>query len=185
MMQALFSQAVSEVGSALHQIDPADFEAACSALVQARHIGLYGCGREALQVRGFAMRLFHLGLSATPVGDVSMPALGEGDWLLAVAGPGELATVNAHMATARNAGASVLFVTSVPETPSATLADLVLTIPAQTMASDSGQDASSVLAMGSSFEGALFFLFEIMVLRIGEVLEIDAAAMRARHTNME
>ena len=185
MNKARFAQAVSEVGSALAAIDEEEIERACAALSKARHIGLYGCGREALQVRGFAMRLFHLGLPASPVGDVSMPALRQGDWLVAVAGPGELATVTAHMNTARDAGASILFVTSVPDTPSAALADQVLTIPAQTMATDRGDGASAVLAMGSSFEGSLFFLFEIMVLRLREIMNVDADAMRARHTNME
>ena len=32
---------------------------------------LYGCGREGLQMRGLAMRLYHLGLQANMVGDMA------------------------------------------------------------------------------------------------------------------
>ena len=67
----------------------------------------------------------------------------------------------------------------------ADLADFMLVIPAQTMADDQGPRKTSVLPMGSVFEGALFLLFEIMVLRLKEMLGVSPEAMRARHTNME
>lgn len=40
-------------------------------------------------MRALAMRLFHLGLSASVVGDMSAPAVGPGDLLIASAGPGQ------------------------------------------------------------------------------------------------
>ena len=42
------------------------------AIITARKIVLFGCGREGLQMRGLAMRLFHLGRDATVWGDMSM-----------------------------------------------------------------------------------------------------------------
>ena len=39
--------------------------------------------------------------------------------------------------------------------------------------------------MGSLFEGALFVLFEVMILKLREKLKIDPEAMRANHTNLE
>ena len=53
------------------------------------------------------------------------------------------------------------------------------------MASDQGAARTSVLPMGSLYEGALFMLFEVMVLRLKARLNIPPEAMRARHTNME
>ena len=53
------------------------------------------------------------------------------------------------------------------------------------MADDQGAQKSSVLPMGSVFEGALFVLFEVMVLKLKEMLGASPEAMRARHTNME
>ena len=57
-------------------------------------------------------------------------------------------------------------------------------IPAQTMADDQA-GKSSILPMGSLFEGALFLLFEIMVLKLRERLGITPEAMRENHTNLE
>ena len=62
---------------------------------------------------------------------------------------------------------------------------LVLVVPAQTMADDQRPDASAVLPMGSVFEGALFVLFEVMILKLKALLGVTAEAMRANHTNME
>ena len=53
------------------------------------------------------------------------------------------------------------------------------------MADDQGEEKTSVLPMGSLFEGALFVLFEVMILKLIARLEITPEAMRARHTNLE
>lgn len=184
-IDARFATALSELGAAVGRIDRAELDAACALIAGARNIVLYGCGREGLQLRGFAMRLHHLGLRVAMQGDMAASPVGQGDLFLVSAGPGELSTVTALMRVARGAGAKVLFLTAVPGTASAGLADLVLTVPAQTMASDTGVTATSVLPMGSVYEGALFLAFEIMVLDLRDRLGVGADAMRANHTNLE
>ena len=61
-------------------------------VLAAQRIVVFGCGREGLQMRGFAMRLFHLGRDVSVWGDMTMPALRAGDLLFVSAGPGYLAT---------------------------------------------------------------------------------------------
>src|SRR5262249_41619550 len=155
--------------------------AACEMIVRAGKIGTYGCGREALQVKGFAMRLFHLGLPVAVVGDMTMPPLGPGDVFLASSGPGETSTVLALMEIAKRAGATTRWLAPQPESTAGKLADFVLPTPAQTMASDQGASRTSALPMGSVFEGALFVLFEIMVLKLKALLGATPQEMRARH----
>ena len=180
-----FGKALGELGAVLSRVDMEAVDAACRSLAGAGKVMVYGCGREALQMKGLAMRLFHLGLPVSVAGDMSAPALGPGDVFFASSGPGETTTVLALMKVAREAGASVLLVTAQPEASAAKLADFTLVVPAQTMANDQGAQATSVLPMGSVFEGALFLLFEIMVLRLKDMLAVSPEAMRARHTNME
>ncbi len=127
---ALFGTALAELGDVTARIDPADLAAACETIATARNIVLYGCGREGLQMRGFAMRLHHLGCRVAMQGDMACPPVGRGDLFLVSAGPGELSTVTALMRVAREAGAGVLLLTAEPDTPSAALATRVLTIPA-------------------------------------------------------
>jgi len=181
----MFATALDELGAVLARTDEPQIDAACEMLAGAGRIAVYGCGREALQVKGFAMRLYHLGLPVAVVGDMTTPPLGRGDVFLASSGPGETTTVLTLMRVARDAGAKVLLLTAEPESSAAKLADFTLLIPAQTMASDQGAARRSVLPMGSLFEGALFLLFEIMVLKLKALTGATPEAMRARHTNME
>lgn len=180
-----FGQALGELAGVLRRVDGTSIEKTCRMLAEARRIVVYGCGREALQVKGFAMRLYHLGLPVAVVGDMTTPPVGEGDVFFASSGPGETTTVLTLMKVARAAGAINVLVTAQPEASAAALADFVLVVPAQTMADDQGPAVTSFLPMGSIFEGALFLLFEVMVLRLKSMLDEPAEAMRARHTNME
>lgn len=181
----MFKAALDELGAVLARVDGDRIDAACGMLAGARQIVVYGCGREALQVKGFAMRLYHLGLPVSVVGDMTTPPVGQGDVFLASSGPGETSTVLTLMRIAREAGATVLLLTAQAGGSAASLADLTLLVPAQTMANDQGSQKTSVLPMGSVFEGALFLLFEIMVLKLRELTAASPEAMRARHTNME
>jgi 6-phospho-3-hexuloisomerase len=75
------ADACQELRAILGAIAVKKIDALCSLLAQAGVIALHGLGREGLMMRAFSMRLFHLGLRATPVGDMSLPAVGEGDLL--------------------------------------------------------------------------------------------------------
>ena len=176
--------ALEELGAVCRHLDEAAAEDVVEAIVKARRIALYGVGREGLQIRGLAMRLFHLGLDVAVVGDMTAPPLGAGDLLVVSAGPGAFATISALIDIAAAAGARSLVVTAQPGGASALKADLILHIPAQTMADDRGP-AASTLPMGSLFEGAEFIVFEVLVLAIRERLGVSVEAMRARHTNLE
>ncbi|MHA6644903.1 6-phospho-3-hexuloisomerase [Mesorhizobium sp. A623] len=181
----LFRVALDELGGALARMDESQIDAACALLAGAGKIVVYGCGREALQIKGFAMRLYHLGLPVAVVGDITTPPLGKGDVFLVSSGPGETSTVLALMRVAKEAGATVLLVTAQPTSSAASLADFTLAIPAQTMADDQGAQKTSMLPMGSVFEGALFVLFEVMVLKLKVSRGEASQTMRARNTNME
>lgn len=183
-MTTLYRDAITDLERVFERLDDEDVERAVRKIASANRIALYGVGREGLQIKGFCMRLFHLGCHAAMVGDMTTPPIGKGDLLIVSAGPGFFSTVEALMGVAKAAGAETLLITAQPDGRCAKAADLVLTLPAQTMASDRGA-ATSVLPMGSLYEGAQFVLFEVMVLKLRAHLDISPEAMRANHTNLE
>ena len=180
-----YQTALAELGTVFARLDDAQVDVVVERLAQARRIVVFGGGRERLQIMGFAMRLFHMGLQAAVEGDMTTPAVGPGDVLLVTCGPGYISTAQALMGVAKEAGAEVILITAQPKGRIAPLADLILHLPAQTMADDQGAAKTSVLPMGSLFEGALFVLFEVMVLKLKARLDISADDMRANHPNLE
>jgi 6-phospho-3-hexuloisomerase len=48
-----------------------------------------------------------------------------------------------------------------------------------------GTGVASFLPMGSLFEGAMFVVFEALVLRLADAFGETRESMRSRHTNME
>ncbi|MEY4697137.1 MAG: hypothetical protein RIT14_1565, partial [Pseudomonadota bacterium] len=147
------------------------------ALAGARQVVCHGVGREGLMMRALAMRLYHMGLAAHVAGEMSCPPVGAGDLLLVAAGPGDLPSVEALARRARGDWARIGCITAQPRGPVPQAADLLLVIPAQTMADDRG-GARSVLPMGSVFEGAMFLVFEVLVLLLRDRLGVSAEAMR-------
>jgi 6-phospho-3-hexuloisomerase len=184
-MSELYKAVLGEIGAVTARIKDSEMDALCRLINGAGRVVVYGCGREALQIKGFAMRLYHLGLNVGVAGEMTAPPVGKGDVFLATSGPGELSTVLALMGEAHKAGAHCAVITAEPKGSAALAADSVLVIPAQTMASDQVGSQSSAMAMGSVFEGALFILFEVMVQHIQALSGAKNEDMRARHTNLE
>jgi 6-phospho-3-hexuloisomerase len=176
--------AVREVGEVLDRMPSETAERLCAELEAAGRVACYGAGREGLMMKALCMRLMHLGLDAHVVGDMTTPPVGPGDLLLASAGPGTVSTVLALLGVARDAGARTLVITAQPDGEAPRRADVVIELPAQTMADDAGP-STSVLPMGSLFEAVQLLFFDVVSLRLRERLGQDAAEMRARHTNLE
>ena len=180
----LAKSALADAAGVVEKLDAAGFERFAQAIAAANTIALHGLGREGLQVKGLAMRLFHLGLDAHVVGEMTTPPVGKGDLLICSAGPGDFASIAALMKIAKDAGAKTAIVTAQPASNLARSADHVLHIPAQTMADDQGAKIS-VLPMGSLFELSQMLVFELLALRLRDIKGETAASMRERHTNLE
>lgn len=184
-MENLYHSALQELGRVFERIADGDVEMACAMIGKSKKIVVFGGGRERLQIMGFAMRMYHMGLAVAVEGDMTTPPVGKGDLFIVTCGPGEISTALALMGVAKAAGAKILFITAQVQGRGAAMADFVLHLPAQTMADDEGDKRSSVLPMGSLYEGALFILFEVMVLKLMKSLKINPEDMRANHTNLE
>lgn len=184
-MSSLYATALSELSSVFDKLSDADVDKAIDIIANAKTIVVFGGGRERLQIMGFAMRLYHMGLKVAVEGDMTTPPVGTGDLFIVTVGPGEISTALALLDVAKRAGATILVLTAQPKGRAAAYADFVLTIPAQTMADDQGEKKSSVLPMGSLYEGALFVLFEVMILKLRDRLKVNPEIMRSNHTNLE
>ncbi|MER3485200.1 MAG: 6-phospho-3-hexuloisomerase [Chloroflexota bacterium] len=177
-------QALDELRHVFERLDAGAVDRMADEILRARRIACYGVGREGLMMKALTMRLMHLGRDAHVVGDMTTPPIGPGDLLIVSAGPGAFATVVALIGVAKDAGARTLVVTAQPSGKAAELADVVIHLPAQTMADDR-QPSAGILPMGSLYEAAQLLFFDIVSIILRERTGQTPEMMRERHTNLE
>ncbi|HLM97753.1 MAG TPA: SIS domain-containing protein [Bryobacteraceae bacterium] len=183
-VQAMAHRALSEIDSVFTGLAADAADRMCDEILKARRIACYGVGREGLMMKALCMRLMHLGLDAHVVGDMATPPVGTGDLVIASAGPGVFSTVMALLKVARDAGARTMVVTAQSAGPAPAAADVVIELPAQTMANDRSGTAS-LLPMGSLYEAAQLVFFDLISILLREKTGQSPDQMRARHTNLE
>ncbi len=174
---------LDELQSALARVDDDELRRLSQALASAGRVVLFGLGREGLAMRGFCMRLMHLGLDAHMAGDVTARPVGPDDLVLVSSGPGNLLLARSMLELANRAGSRTVLITAQPDGPDARLATDILVIPAQTMADDRG--SSSILPMGTALELTMSLVVELIVIDLQGLLGVTLDDMRARHFNLE
>jgi 6-phospho-3-hexuloisomerase len=179
----LGQQALEEIGAVFAKLEPNIMDPLLEEIVNARRIATYGVGREGLMMKAFCMRLFHLGLNAHVVGDMTTPPLETGDLLMVSAGPGNFSTVAGLVGVARASGARTLCFTAEPDGAVPKACDTVIVLPAQTMAND--KSSSALLPMGSLYEAVQLVFYDLVSIMLRERLNQTPLEMRGRHTNLE
>ena len=151
---------------------------------RADRVFLAGAGRSGLEVSSFTMRLMHIGIKAHRVGEVTTPAIKQGDLLVLASGSGTTASMLILAQAARKAGAQVLLFTTTAPTPIADLSDAVVVIHGRAAKDPSGA-AVSIQPMSNLFVQALCLTFDILVLRLMERNRLDESLMKDNHANLE
>ena len=85
-MKELAHRALADLGEVFAALPDSVAEPLIEAILSARRIAVYGAGREGLAIKGFAMRLFHMGRDVHVVGDMTTPPVGPGDLLIVTTG---------------------------------------------------------------------------------------------------
>jgi 6-phospho-3-hexuloisomerase len=158
-------------------------DAFADLLDDAERVFVHGAGRSGLALRMTAMRLMHLGLEVHVVGEVTTPAIAEGDVLLTASGSGTTSGIVSAARTAVDAGARVAAVTTAADSPLAELADAVLVVPAADKQDRSGT-ASSQYA-GGLFEQTVVLLGDAVFHALWKRSGADADELWPRHANLE
>jgi 6-phospho-3-hexuloisomerase len=177
---------VREIDECLGKVRQESIEQALLEIIGARRLFLAGKGRSALGIRGFAMRLMHLGIDAHMVGETTTPPICAGDCLIIGSGSGTTASLLAVAAKAKALGAKILVFTIDPNSPIAQQANSIVVIPAYSpKVQTSAANGQSIQPMGSLFEQCLFLLLDAFVLILMQEHKVTAAEMFTRHANLE
>lgn len=177
---------LGELAANQDRVDDGELGRLADALLEPGHVFLAGAGRSGVAVRGFASRLMHLGLAVSVVGDITSPRSAPGDLLVVGSGSGQTESLVAVARKAAAAGVRVALVTMDPGSALGRLADLLVVLPgASPKLAAAASTVRSAQPMGSAFEQLSFLVYDALVLELMERTGQSAAAMFARHADLE
>lgn len=184
-LQERILEVLEETKTLLGTLDAKELEALCTMLRswQTKRLFFWARGRSFLVLKGFAMRLMHLGYTVFVVGEVTCPAIREGDILIVASGSGQTSSVLLFAEKARRLGAFVFAFLGKKGTPLEGIAHASLAF-APEKASATRQLFTD--GGGTRFEDALWLLCDALVLSLVEGKETEAyRLMMEHHANLE
>jgi 6-phospho 3-hexuloisomerase len=145
-------------------------------LPRVKHTFVTGAGRSGLVARSFGMRLMHAGLTAFIPGETITPAAGEGDLLVAISCTGKTGYTDYIAKRAKELGAEVVIITAELDSPLATVADNIITIPV---------DEEDIVLRAAIFEHTVSLCLDSLFNVLSKKLKLDQDDFRKRHANLE
>lgn len=185
---ASFSEAraavIDELARAFRDVDETAAMGLVEMILAAPRVFIYGRGRTGLAAWAFASRLAQMGLEVHVVGEMTAPAIGSGDLLVAASGTGTTRTTLLAAEQARRIGARVAALTAHPGSPLGESADLVVSVEGATRSRATGEEQSAQYG-GSLFEQALLLTLDAVAMVLKRRLARSDQEMDRRHANLE
>jgi 6-phospho-3-hexuloisomerase len=175
---------LNEIKTVLTKVDDSQVDTLINEIGAANKIVVCGAGRVGMAIRGFGMRLGHLGLNAYTLGDSTVPGSGEGDLLIVASGSGETQTIFDLVMIASKNKARIAVITGNPVSRIGKLGNTVIkiTAPSKTKAVE---NFISVQPMTTLNEQCLGLFFDAVALKLMDKMGETHDTMWARHSNLE
>jgi 6-phospho-3-hexuloisomerase len=182
------------IDGVIQSIDDGDIEEMIKTIIGVRNskILLIGSGRSGFVGRAFALRLMHLGFNVYVGGETITPALGSNDLVIAISGSGSTKTVVTQAEASKEIGATVIAITSHPDSPLAKCADKVVTVRGRSridgeMDYDSRQITGQydTAPLGTMFELSVMVFLDGVIADMMKKLGENELDLRKRHVNIE
>lgn len=176
---------IKELSHTLSSIDSESAEKFVDLILDVEEVFCAGAGRSGFQIKGFAMRLMHMGVSSYVVGETCTPNIKDNGLLVICSGSGETKSLVNHATKAKEMGAKIALITINPESSIAKMADVVIEISAPSPKSAKEGEIKSIQPMGSLFEQSEGIFMDIAIMMLMERQGLDSDTMFGRHANME
>lgn len=176
---------INELSHTLRSIDSEKAEKFVDLVLAAEEVFCAGAGRSGFQIKGFAMRLMHMGVNSYVVGETCTPNIKDNGLLVICSGSGETKSLVNHATKAKEMGAKIALITINPQSSIAKMADVVIEISAPSPKSAKVGEIKSIQPMGSLFEQSEGIFMDIAIMMLMERQGSDSDTMFTRHANME
>ncbi|MEM3550441.1 MAG: 6-phospho-3-hexuloisomerase [Candidatus Bathyarchaeia archaeon] len=196
-LRAAAEEIISGIKEAIDGLNSNEVERLIQLLTEAKNkkIFVVGMGRSGFVGRAFALRLMNLGFNVYFLGETITPAAEKGDLLIAISGTGSTKIVLTAGAAAKEIGATVIAITSFPESPLGQLADLTVTIKGRTKAGWPKEEdylarqlmgeREPLTPLGSIFENNCMVFLDGLIVELMQRMGRTEEDLRRRHATIE
>lgn len=181
----LLPKILAEISQVLSSVDEDEFKKIIDVILHAKRIFVLGAGRSGLVMKGFAMRLMHLGLNVFVVGDSTTPAIGKGDLLIVGSGSGSTPSIVTNVKKAWEYSSVIISITSNKHSSIVEYSDFTMYLMAPTPKAQTANLSFSLQPMGSLFEQSLMIFTDLIVLVLMDKLHMTSEEMFKNHANLE
>jgi len=184
MISVKIKTILSEINIVLSKVDEDQVEEFINEILRSKKIVVCGAGRVGMAIRGFGMRLGHLGLTAYTLGDSTVPSISKGDLLIVASGSGETQTIVDLVEIASRNKCRIAAITGNPDSRIGKLADKVVKITAPSK-TKSVENFISTQPMTTLNEQCLNIFFDAVSLKLMDIMGESHNTMWSRHSNLE
>ena len=196
-LKAAAEEIVSCIERSIEALNMTQVEKFIELLLQAKDkkIFIVGMGRSGFVGRAFALRLMNLGFNVFFLGETITPAAEKGDLLIAISGTGSTKMVLTASSAAKDICATVVAVTSFPESQLGQMADYIVVIKGRTKEGSPHEEdylARQIIGerepltpLGSVFENNCMVFLDSLVVELMQRLGQREADLKRRHATIE
>ncbi|MGQ9623967.1 MAG: 6-phospho-3-hexuloisomerase [Candidatus Bathycorpusculaceae bacterium] len=196
-LKAAAEEIIGGIRSCIEGLNEKEVERLIELLLGAKNkkIFIVGMGRSGFVARAFALRLMNLGFNVYFLGETITPAAEKGDLLIAISGTGATKIVLTASSAAKEIGATVIAITSFPESPLGQMADHIVTIKGRTktgwpkeedyLARQIMGEREPLTPLGSVFENNCMVFLDSLVVELMHRMGRTEEDLRRRHATIE
>jgi len=196
-LKAASEEIIDCIKTCMKELNLKEVERFIALLLEAKEKKIFtvGMGRSGFVARAFALRLMNLGFNVYFLGETITPAAEKGDMLIAISGTGSTKMVLTASSAARDIGATVVAITSFPESQLGQMADLVVTIKGRTKAGMPKEEdylARQIIGerepltpLGSIFENNSMVFLDSLIVELMHRMGRTEADLKRRHATIE
>jgi len=196
-LRAAVEEIIAGIKSSIEELNMKEVERLIQLLLGAKDkkIFIVGMGRSGFVGRAFALRLMNLGFDVYFLGETITPAAEKGDLLIAISGTGATKMVLTASTAAKEIGATVIAITSFPESPLGQIADHIITVKGRTKAGWPKEEdylarqlmgeREPITPLGSIFENNCMVFLDGLVVELMQRLGRTEEDLRRRHATIE
>lgn len=196
-LKAAAEEIITGIKSSIQELNTKEVEQLIAFLLGAKNkkIFIVGMGRSGFVARAFALRLMNLGFNVYFLGETITPAAEKGDLLIAISGTGATKMVLTAGTAAKEIGATVIAITSFPESPLGRMSDLIVTIKGRTKAGWPKEEdylARQIIGekepltpLGSIFENNCMVFLDSLVVELMHRMGKTEEDLKRKHATIE